>query len=80
MLSLLTRMIDNSNRTLGAISKPMQGIPFLSLLGLSNKYDRREFRRNKDVDKKDFATIEFLLRTGNRKLEMYSAPTITNIH
>ena len=29
---------------------------------------------------KDFATIEFLLRTGNRKLEMYSAPTITNIH
>jgi hypothetical protein len=73
-------MIDNGNRTLGAISKPIQGIPFLSLLDLSNKCDRREFRRNKDVDKKDFATIEFLLRTGNRKLEMYSAPSITNIH
>ena len=36
--------------------------------------------KNKDVDKKDFAAIEFLLRMGNRKLEMYSAPGITNIH
>ena len=73
-------MIDNGNRMLGAISNPMQGIPFLSLLDISDKCDRREFRRNKHVDKKDFAAIEFLLRTGNRKLEMYSAPNITNIH
>jgi hypothetical protein len=65
---------------LGVISNPMQGILFLSLLDLSDKCDRREFRRNKHVDKKDFAAIEFLLRTGNRKLEMYSAPGITNIH
>ena len=36
--------------------------------------------KNKDVDKKDFAAIEFLLRMGNRKLEMYSEPGITNIH
>jgi hypothetical protein len=73
-------MIDNSNRMLGIISDPMQGILFLSLLDLSDKCDRREFRKNKHVDKKDFAAIEFLLRTGNRKLEMYSAPSITNIH
>jgi succinate dehydrogenase assembly factor 1 len=75
-----TQIIDNRNRTLGVISNPMQGILFLSLLDLSDKCDRREFRRNKHVDKKDFAAIEFLLRTGNRKLEMYSAPGITNIH
>jgi succinate dehydrogenase assembly factor 1 len=46
----------------------------------SDPYRRREFQRNKAVDKKDFAAVEFLLRMGNRRLEMYSDPGITNIH
>lgn len=42
---------------------------------------RREFRKYQHaIDKKDFATIEFLLRTGHRKLEMYSDPGVTDIH
>ena len=41
--------------------------------------DRRGFRKNMNVDKKDFAAIEYLLRAGRRKLEMYSSPGTTNI-
>ncbi|KPI45723.1 Succinate dehydrogenase assembly factor 1, mitochondrial [Cyphellophora attinorum] len=44
------------------------------------KMIRREFHKNQSVDKKDFATIETLLRMGYRKLELYSEPSITDIH
>lgn len=32
------------------------------------------------IDRKDFAVIEYLLRTGQRKLEMYADPGVTDIH
>ena len=42
-------------------------------------FARREFQKNLEMDKKDFSAIEFLLRKGERQLEMYQAPNITNI-
>ena len=42
-------------------------------------FARREFGRNVGVDKKDFGAIEFLLRKGQKQLEVYEAPGITNI-
>lgn len=42
-------------------------------------FARREFEKNISRDKKDFQTIEFLLRKGERQLETYEAPNITNI-
>ena len=42
-------------------------------------FARREFEKYIGLDKKDFGTIEFLLRKGNRQLETYEAPNITNI-
>lgn len=42
-------------------------------------FARREFDKNIDMDRKDFSTIEFLLRKGRRQLEIYDAPNITNI-
>ena len=32
-----------------------------------------------DIEKRDFAAIEFLLRKGRRQLESYSAPGIKDI-
>ena len=42
-------------------------------------FARREFDRNLNLDKKDFSAIEFFLRKGDRQLEMYAAPNITNV-
>ena len=42
-------------------------------------FARREFEKHLGLDKKDFGAIEFLLRKGDRQLEMYQAPNITNI-
>ena len=42
-------------------------------------FARREFEKNLHLDKKDFGAIEFLLRKGDRQLEMYQASNITNI-
>jgi succinate dehydrogenase assembly factor 1 len=42
-------------------------------------FARREFDKNLDMDKKDFGAIEFLLRKGDRQLEMYQASNIINI-
>jgi hypothetical protein len=41
--------------------------------------DRTEFRKNITLDKRDFAAIEYLLRKGQRQLEMYSSPGIKDI-
>lgn len=38
-----------------------------------------EFEKNLHHDKKDFGTIEFLLRKGNRQLEIYASPGVKNI-
>jgi succinate dehydrogenase assembly factor 1 len=40
---------------------------------------RTEFRKSIALDKKDFGAIEFLLRKGQRQLDMYSAPGIKDI-
>jgi succinate dehydrogenase assembly factor 1 len=42
-------------------------------------FARREFDRNASMDRKDFGAVEFMLRKGERQLEMYSAPNITNV-
>jgi succinate dehydrogenase assembly factor 1 len=42
-------------------------------------FARREFEKNIHHDRKDFSTIEFMLRKGTRQLEIYEAPNITNI-
>ncbi|KAF1953898.1 hypothetical protein CC80DRAFT_494152 [Byssothecium circinans] len=40
---------------------------------------RSEFRKHATINKKDFGTIEYLLRRGRRQLETYSEPGITNV-
>ncbi|KAJ5894403.1 hypothetical protein N7495_006094 [Penicillium taxi] len=42
-------------------------------------YARAEFEKYLSVNKKDFNTVEYLLRKGNRQLEMYASPGIRNI-
>lgn len=42
-------------------------------------FARREFEKNMALNKKDFSTIEFMLRKGNRQLEIYEAPGVTDI-
>jgi succinate dehydrogenase assembly factor 1 len=42
-------------------------------------FARREFARYITLDKKDFGAIEFLLRKGQKQLEVYEAPGIRNI-
>ena len=42
-------------------------------------FARREFEAHLHVDKKDFGTVEFLLRKGQRQLELYKAPGIRNV-
>ncbi|KAJ5638881.1 hypothetical protein N7528_001271 [Penicillium herquei] len=42
-------------------------------------YRRAEFQKHLSVSKKDFNTIEYLLRKGHRQLEMYASPGIRNI-
>ncbi|OXV12012.1 hypothetical protein Egran_00225 [Elaphomyces granulatus] len=43
------------------------------------EHTRSEFRKYLNVNKKDFATIEYLLRRGYKQLELYSSPGIRNI-
>jgi succinate dehydrogenase assembly factor 1 len=40
---------------------------------------RAEFEKGIGLDKKDFAAIEYLLRKGQRQLDMYSSPGIRDI-
>ncbi|PSS27723.1 hypothetical protein M430DRAFT_91718 [Amorphotheca resinae ATCC 22711] len=40
---------------------------------------RSEFQKNITLDKRDFSAIEYLLRKGQRQLEIYSAPGIKDI-
>ncbi|KAH6898985.1 complex 1 protein-domain-containing protein [Thelonectria olida] len=42
-------------------------------------FARTEFSRSINLDKRDFAAIEFLLRKGRRQLEVYSSPGIKDI-
>lgn len=38
-----------------------------------------EFRKHAGMDKKDFATIEHLLRKGQKQLEIYKSDNVRNI-
>ncbi|KAF9579248.1 hypothetical protein BGW38_004573 [Lunasporangiospora selenospora] len=40
---------------------------------------RMQFRKHSEVTRKDFATIEHLLRVGKRQLQVYSAPSIEDV-
>ncbi|CCD45577.1 similar to complex 1 protein (LYR family) protein [Botrytis cinerea T4] len=42
-------------------------------------YARLEFNKSITLDKKDFNTIEYLLRKGQRQVDMYSSPGIKDI-
>ncbi|PMD19789.1 hypothetical protein NA56DRAFT_574994 [Hyaloscypha hepaticicola] len=42
-------------------------------------FTRTEFEKGIGLDKKDFAAIEYLLRKGQRQLDMYSSPGIRDI-
>ncbi|KAI5306574.1 hypothetical protein KEM56_000230 [Ascosphaera pollenicola] len=43
------------------------------------RFARREFEKNLSLRKKDFATIEFLLRKGRKQLELYGSEGVRNI-
>ncbi|KAK5114082.1 hypothetical protein LTR62_002651 [Meristemomyces frigidus] len=43
------------------------------------RFTRKEFGKNMALDKKDFGTIEFLLRKGTRQLEIYEQAGVRNI-
>ncbi|GMM47879.1 Sdh6 protein [Pichia kluyveri] len=43
-------------------------------------YIHSEFNKYRKVSRRDFATIEHLLRLGNRRYEMYKNPSIKNVH
>ncbi|KFY44805.1 hypothetical protein V494_01291 [Pseudogymnoascus sp. VKM F-4513 (FW-928)] len=43
------------------------------------KFARHEFEKNIGLNKKDFSAIEYLLRKGNRQLEIYASPGIKDI-
>ncbi len=40
---------------------------------------RNEFEKATGLDKKDFSAIEYLMRKGQRQLEMYASPGIKDI-
>ncbi len=40
---------------------------------------RNEFAKFQQLPKKEFSTIEHLLRTGYKKYEMFSAPEIKDV-
>jgi len=40
---------------------------------------RNEFEKAIGLDKKDFSAIEYLMRKGQRQIEMYSSPGIKDI-
>jgi len=42
-------------------------------------FTRKEFEKTRTLNKKDFSTIEFLLRKGTRQLEIYESPGVRNI-
>lgn len=43
------------------------------------RYVQEEFEKKRRLNKKDFAAIEYLLRKGNRQLELYGSPGVRDI-
>ncbi|KAI9884956.1 MAG: hypothetical protein M1823_003232, partial [Watsoniomyces obsoletus] len=42
------------------------------------QFARSEFHKAGQLDKRDFAAIEYLLRKGRKQLELFSSPAITD--
>ncbi|ODQ49189.1 hypothetical protein PICMEDRAFT_14663 [Pichia membranifaciens NRRL Y-2026] len=42
-------------------------------------YIHEEFGKYRNVPRRDFGTIEHLIRVGHRRYEMYSDPSIKNV-
>ncbi|KKA26501.1 hypothetical protein TD95_004481 [Thielaviopsis punctulata] len=42
-------------------------------------FARAEFEKYRKLDKRDFSTIEYFLRKGQRQLEMFSEATIKDV-
>mmetsp|Transcript_73057 Transcript_73057/g.116529 ORF Transcript_73057/g.116529 Transcript_73057/m.116529 type:complete len:93 (+) Transcript_73057:788-1066(+) len=40
---------------------------------------RVQFEKHRDVSKKDFMRIEYLIRSGEKQLKMFKSPTVTGI-
>ncbi|CCK69581.1 Sdh6p KNAG_0C04800 [Huiozyma naganishii CBS 8797] len=43
-------------------------------------YIHEEFGKYRDLPRKDFTTVEHLLRVGNKRLKMYSSPDLKDVH
>lgn len=56
------------------------GTPQVHACGTTLTECRAEFHKNQAVGKKDFGTIEYLLRRGRRQLETYQDPGIKDLH
>lgn len=65
-------------RKVGCIS-PSSTVFEKSSMNIVDCECRNEFGKSIGLDKKDFGTIEYLLRKGQRQLEMYSSPRIKDI-
>ncbi|ODV62885.1 Sdh6p ASCRUDRAFT_74341 [Ascoidea rubescens DSM 1968] len=48
--------------------------------GNFRKYIRQEFGKYRDLPRRDFTTVEHLLRTGHRRFEMFSQEQIRDIN
>ncbi|PVU96929.1 hypothetical protein BB561_000875 [Smittium simulii] len=40
---------------------------------------RNDFQKHKNMNKRDFETITFMLRSGKKKLEQFKSPSLKNI-
>jgi succinate dehydrogenase assembly factor 1 len=49
------------------------------LMAANGAWDRSEFRAHFDLNKKDFGTIEYLLRRGRRQLDTYREEGIRDV-
>ncbi|AMD21258.1 HEL022Cp [Eremothecium sinecaudum] len=44
------------------------------------KFARSEFDKYRNISRKEFSTIEHLLRVGNKRLDLYSSHELKDIH
>lgn len=57
-----------------AHTKPVQNQPHFI------NYIREEFTKYRDLPRKDFTTIEHLLRVGHKRVKMYAQAELKDIH
>ncbi|VEU20334.1 DEKNAAC101189 [Brettanomyces naardenensis] len=42
-------------------------------------YIHSEFNKSRNIPRRDFSTVEYLIRTGKRRYEMYKSPDIKDV-